>query len=420
MKKICLLLSLLIPLELFGQYGSDLEVFNIENRAVRAYMPAAESYYSENHNYSNSIVSKYNNSQYGTKLHWPQGYDLKWSATSPSSEISSFKITLTDESSQSKASTYILDDPSLRSYTLYNMIPERIYTYKVEEFRTNGSVEIIKEGRFRTEGQVRMIRIPNCSNIRDIGGWSSQYGGRIRYGLLYRSGSLNRVTSEGRHEFVDNMGVRAELDLRHEVNQSRSSLGSDIAYDRRRHEAGTKGLSQNKKDYAKDLRWIMDKLDKGICVDWHCAIGCDRCGALSFLIEGLLGMDELDLSRDFELSTFSLKHPNKRPRAHIKSMLDFIKKYGTLEDKSKEDYLARCFFNYWKSIGLRDDELHKFIGIMLEDYDGGHKRQEVEMIDLPHEYEIKFNPVNSTPLEMPVLRSPISISDPIPMPSSVK
>ena len=124
----------------------------------------------------------------------------------------------------------------------------------------------------------------------------------------------------------------------------------------------------------KDLRWILDKLRNNKNVDWHCAIGCDRCGALSFLIEGLLGLSELDLSRDFELSTFSLASNNKRPRSHIKSMIDYIKKNAPSFDSSDPQYLAKCFKKYWLDIGMLPEELDEFIAIMLDD---GYNGQEI-------------------------------------------
>ncbi len=368
MKKIFLLLALLITVQSWGQ--NDIEVVNIENQAVRDYMVDADSTYSTNNNYAFSIVTKYNNVQkYGKKLHWPNGKKVEWTRTAPVEDIAEIRITVTDDLD----TTYVFNpsEKTDNSYIIRNLIPGREYYYVVDEILNDGTVNPLIDGTFRTEGQVRMIQVLNCGNVRDIGGWPSQYGGRIRYGRLYRSGSLNRITAAGRQAFANNMGVVAELDLRHEVKQTETTLGKGegFYYERRPHEAGLKGLTRNKADYAKDLRWILDKLRMGLNVDWHCAIGCDRAGALSFLIEGLLGMSELDLSRDFELSTFSLATTNKRPRGHIKSMLDYIKKNAPEIDPSDPQYLAKCFMNYWLEIGVSQEELDEFLDIMLEEDD---------------------------------------------------
>ena len=57
-------------------------------------------------------------------------------------------------------------------------------------------------------------------------------------------------------------------------------------------------------------------------------------------------MSELDLCRDYELSTFSLGKGNSRTRNPLKSMINHVKQYGP------DDDLAQCFYNYWLSIGV--------------------------------------------------------------------
>ena len=397
MKKICFFIAFLFSLHLFAQ--SNIEVVNIENQAVRDYMQDALNTYSENHNYSYSIVTKYNNSnKYGAKLHWPAGKNVSWNSSVPSSLVRETRITVS-ENQDFSGTTYTFNpsEKTAREFTIRNLFPNKVYYYKVEEFLNDGGVNTLKQGVFRTIGQVRMIQVRNCANVRDIGGWPSQYGGTVRYGRLYRSGSLNRVTAEGRHDFVDNLGVMAELDLRHEVNQTRSSLGSQVDYDRRPHEAGLKGLNNSRKDFVKDLRFIISHLKQNHAVDWHCAIGCDRCGLVSFLIEGLLGFSELDLSRDFELSTFSLASTNKRPRAHIKAMIDYVKKYGPADD------LKKCFYNFWLEIGMSSNELDFFIGEMLEN--GG---QSAPMFQKePDPYQFKIPDVQGTPEELTPYKLPV-------------
>jgi protein-tyrosine phosphatase len=399
MKKIFLYFALLITLQTWGQNG--IEVVNIENSAVREYMADAERIYTSNNNYSYSIVSQYNNvNKYGKKLHWPNGKEVNWTCTVPVEEIAEIRITLTDN--ENNVYKYNPSEKTSCSYVVRNLIPDRVYKYVVEERLKDGTVNTLNQGRFRTEGQVRMIQVANCGNVRDIGGWPSQYGGRVKYGRLYRSGSLNRITPEGRQAFVENMGVVAELDLRYEVKQENTTLGKGegFFYDRRPHEAGVKGLTQCQADYVKDLRWILDKLRNDKNVDWHCAIGCDRCGTVSFLIEGLLGLSELDLSRDFELSTFSLASNNKRPRGHIKSMLDYIKRNAPSLDTTDPQYLAKCFKKYWLDIGMYPEELDEFIGIMVET---DHDYQNAKLIHGDYsEFELEPEQPTKSYMEFPV------------------
>ncbi len=357
-KNLILLFAVMVAFQLWAQ--DTIEVVNIENRAVRDYMADAQRTYTQNDDYKVSVVTKYNNSDiYGKKLYWPNGKLVTWEPTVPPEEIKEILITVGEREDYKGAYTFNPDENDVSSYMIRNLLPNRLYYYKVEEIRVDGTVTQMAHGKFRTEGQVRMIQVRNNSNIRDLGGWPTQYGVPVKYGRLYRSGSLERTTRQGRHDFVDNLGVVAELDLRHEVKRTTSCLGEDKDYLRISHGMYLSGIKEKNDVYVTDLRWVIMRLHEGKNVDWHCAIGCDRCGTLSFLIEGLLGLSELDLCRDYELSTFSLSRKNKRVRSPLKSMLNHIRTYGPKDD------LAKCFYNYWLSIGMEKRELDYFLHIML-------------------------------------------------------
>ena len=337
----------------------DIEVVNIENQAVRDYM--ADKTYESNSNYGLTVINKYNKTAiYGKKLYWPNGKEVKWEPTSAPSEIAEIRITVSENMDFSNAATHNPDSKDATSFVIRNTIPNRIYYYKVEEIRNDGEVRYLTDGVFRTTGQVRMIQVRNCGNVRDLGGWPSQYGKPIKYGYLYRSAALERITPEGRHDFADNLNVGAELDLRSESRLKQSKLGSDKGLLVLPHNAGLAGLRDKKYVYAQDIRFLSEYLKQGKAVDWHCAIGCDRCGAVSFLLGGLIGMSEIDLCRDFELSTLSLSEKNLRPRSHISSMMKYIKNFG------EPDNLAQCFYNYWLSLGVTKEELNYFIRTLVD------------------------------------------------------
>lgn len=352
-KKLLFLLFALLFCSVYAQ--DDIEVINIENPAVQAYMH--DSTYYSNSDYRTSIVyNYYNKDLYGNNLDWPAGKLVEWTPTSTIDNIAEIRISVSENEDFSETSTHTPSAKDATSYVIRNMMPNLIYYYKVEEVLYNGQINILTSGKFRTIGQVRMIQVLGSHNVRDMGGWVTQYDVPIRYGILYRSASLDAITSQGIHDFADNLHVGAELDLRAESRLKYSRLGADKDFLLLAHDAGTKGLINNKHLYLQDMRWIIERLRQGKNVDWHCAIGCDRCGTLSFLIGGLLGMTEIDLSRDFELSTFSNR---KRPRAHISSWLSYIRKYGPA------DNLALCFYNYWLEVGLTENEIDFLLSVML-------------------------------------------------------
>jgi protein-tyrosine phosphatase len=68
----------------------------------------------------------------------------------------------------------------------------------------DGSVVIAAERRVRFEG---------ARNFRDVGGYPTPSGGRIRWGQVFRSGALHRLTYDDLTVF-DGLGIRAIYDVR--------------------------------------------------------------------------------------------------------------------------------------------------------------------------------------------------------------
>jgi len=55
--------------------------------------------------------------------------------------------------------------------------------------------------------------IPSLPNLRDVGGYSTRGGSRVRTGVLYRSGALDSLAPEDEPAF-DALGIRTVYDLR--------------------------------------------------------------------------------------------------------------------------------------------------------------------------------------------------------------
>ena len=63
------------------------------------------------------------------------------------------------------------------------------------------------------------IRIASLPNLRDLGGWPTAGGGRVRRGLLYRSTDLGKL-SDADMPAVAALGLRAVYDLRTEAERT--------------------------------------------------------------------------------------------------------------------------------------------------------------------------------------------------------
>jgi protein-tyrosine phosphatase len=58
-----------------------------------------------------------------------------------------------------------------------------------------------------------LIPLASLANMRDVGGYATSHGHRVRPGLLYRSGALDRLTDPDSAELV-RLGIRTVYDLR--------------------------------------------------------------------------------------------------------------------------------------------------------------------------------------------------------------
>ena len=143
-------------------------------------------------------------------------------------------------------------------------------------------------------------------NVRDIGGWTCD-GGTTKYGLLIRGGKLG---TEDRTILVGELGIQHDLDLRgregggseDEPEMTESPLGSDVWYTRAQQYAWyalTPVVT-----WQLYLRCVIAAVTHREPVYFHCTAGADRTGTLACVLEGLLGMSQSDIDKDYELTTF--------------------------------------------------------------------------------------------------------------------
>lgn len=167
-----------------------------------------------------------------------------------------------------------------------------------------------KAGTLKPLDTLRWIRTRGNSaeawNVRDLGGWACD-GGTVKYGLLIRGG---RISSADRAVLVGQLGVQHEIDLRGREGRdpsdgevvTESPLGSDVWFT-----IADKAASYTLTPVATwqlYLRCVIDAVTHREPVYFHCTAGADRTGTLACVLEGLLGMSQSDIDKDYELTTF--------------------------------------------------------------------------------------------------------------------
>ena len=248
-------------------------------------------------------------------------------------------------------------------YEIFNLLPGQTYYYKVT-LTIDGTPTDIINSSFTTSGQLRQIKGDGAANMRDLGGWATASGQPIKYGYIYRGAEWNgkyNLTAEG-IATLRAVGIKAELDLRSSNEAlyiTESPLGSDVTYLRIHNEDYYESGMQNRKDlYKQNLDYVFDCVKNDKPVYFHCHIGADRTGTLAVLLEGLLGVSESDIYKDYELTCFSL-YETIRYKENVAGIMSYIKSLNgeTLTDK---------FYTYCHDeLGLTAKEIADFRSKML-------------------------------------------------------
>lgn len=281
-------------------------------------------------------------------------------------------------------------------------VPGKTYYWKVTGDAPDSDSKVDK---FKIlDEPVRNITLEEGFNVRDIGGWKTEDGKKVRYGMIYRGGKINnRGGNEGLSEydhyvFEDLLGIRGEIDLRitgqDDDKQTMSVFGNKVAYIKTpmhgyAHiipgflEEGELVRASND-EYVKSVGEVFHFLANAdhYPVYFHCNAGADRTGTIAFMINGLLGVSEEDLTKDFELTSFS--DGGKRWRSNIKDgkftddgvMQDDAMNYvawGKMIKLLNEQYgvdggtLSDTIENYLKTAcGVTDAEIQAVKDLMLE------------------------------------------------------
>lgn len=292
---------------------------------------------------------------------------------------------------------------------LYNLLPGTTYYWKVKGTYSGDESAV---GTFTTEeSKVRTIYVDGVSNARDLGGYETTTG-KVNYGLLYRGGKLNGTTSgeaiteEGKSEMLDSLKIKTEIDLRStgdDGGQTENAIGGSVNYIKiplgqyanildyetwsslDKSEKSGNFDANNKNAIKQIFELLADKNNYPIY--FHCNAGADRTGTLALLINGLLGVDEQSLIKDYELTTIS--RYGKRLRSSLTEDNKAFTETGVMQndggnyvamglfiDSLKSAYtdggdINEALYNYLiEYIGLSNDTLDKIKSIMLSQSEG--------------------------------------------------
>lgn len=283
--------------------------------------------------------------------------------------------------------------------------PGETYSYKVvakdytdtdfsEVTKWDDSYEsfVTESGKVRIKDvPVRFITMDKGYNYRDLGSWKTESGKKINYGKIYRGARTNDFTEKDIAVLRDFLHITSEIDLRNlsdDGGQNSSILGDNANYLKApisQYSYILPSFSLNGRTFdtnsPAEIKRIFDFLadENNYPLFFHCNAGADRTGTLAFLLCGSLGVSLDDLTRDFELTSFSkggvrLRGKMQQPFEYgiMQDDASNFVAWGDMVSRIKTDYpssdgkLSSSIRTYLKSVcNISDVTLNKIADILL-------------------------------------------------------
>ena len=301
----------------------------------------------------------------------PDAITLTWT---DDSAAGSYTVEISEFADFSNALTFVVDKTEV---SVYNLKIATEYFWRVS------TTECSVAGKFTTSNVgPRNIYIDGVTNVRDMGGRMTSFGKPMVQGLLYRGARLNvsdvnndsyktppqefipEITDAGIDVFKNQLGIKTEIDIRllnrngYPADKAAESTVPGTQYIRIPMN-GNSSIVDNEIKIKEFMEVLADKNNYPIY--YHCNIGTDRTGMLSYLIGGLCGMSEDDLMKDYLFSNFGNIGEAKEPHNSKNTYVELLSADGPYEG----DTLVERIESYFISIGVSEETYTAVRDILL-------------------------------------------------------
>lgn len=220
----------------------------------------------------------------------------------------------------------------------------------------------------------RWISVPKVTNVRDLGGWKTASGKRIRQGMLFRGAQFDpawtnqpggsKITPAGRKVLLEDLKIHTELDLR--GGKSASALPGIPRYELITFSAyATWGGTPGEGIFSNSMRSQVKKIfelfadPSAYPLYFHCQGGGDRTGTVAFLLENMLGVNDADCLTEYELSNLSVSGERSR---YSEVWIRFMEKLETIvPGGSRQEQVCE----FLRQCGVTDAVQEKIRSILL-------------------------------------------------------
>lgn len=195
--------------------------------------------------------------------------------------------------------------PRTQRFECYLLLPGKTYSWRVTK-----SGKVVKQGKFKTVGDIRLIQIPTFPNMRDI---------------AYPPMKFDRVLSAANPDNVvvgsDDYNTIKALAIDTEINLRTPKAGSNTEKPWR-SDIFTYGYDIDIAAYApaitkptgwkKVIETLIKELELGHKVVFNCYAGADRTGTLRYILQGFCGVPRHIAHGFYELTSLMFWENFKR------------------------------------------------------------------------------------------------------------
>lgn len=213
----------------------------------------------------------------------------------------------------------------------------------------------------------RRIILAGPLNFRDLGGYSTGEGGKVRWRRLFRSDGLWRTSPDDVATLAEQLGLSTIVDLRGDTELERYGRGPLESHPIEYHrvplidpvllstepggfpsmtmlELYVQTVESGPATVARALTLVAEAVDRPTV--FHCAAGKDRTGILAALILGLVGVAEDDIVADYALTEEILPTMVARYRAMAKAQGVALDEEGIARSMVAHPEIMRGFLDH--------------------------------------------------------------------------
>ncbi|RHW50028.1 protein-tyrosine-phosphatase [Bombilactobacillus bombi] len=300
---------------------------------------------------------------------------------------------------------YLLKNPDIKEGKLISKTSNQNIEITVTELMR--PYFLLKDSECQVTTATRVVPMEGPNNFRDLGGYETNDHHHIKWGKLFRSDHLHRITSNDK-KILEEIGVKTIIDYRrqdeysnqpnkiwstlkktfHIVPQAeraviaakaggtkekvRQLVEHEVDQDIKFDNSGKTMIEQardfvrlyeNKKIYRQMIEIVLN--EQNIPIDQHCRGGKDRTGYGVAIILYLLGVNIDVIIEDYMLTkTLRSKRNDRRMRQYSnetndKNVLDYL--YSMLDTRS--EYLSASFDEMIKESGSIDNYLKNELNV---------------------------------------------------------